>query len=126
MSPKDGTIITASLNARFGADIHANLHSTDAYGMAHSFVVAGTKGEIRFLTNPWLPDTRSHLQWCPYNGPVEDIIVHSDHDAFAHQIRMVETALAAGHAQASRPSPRLTDSLEIMAFLTDWEAACVS
>ena len=125
LSPKDGTIITTNLSARFGKDIHATLHSTDAYGMAHSFVVAGEKGEIRFLSNPWLPEKHAHLQWCPYNGAAEDIFVHSDHDAFFHQVNMVETALAKGQTQATRPSPRLQDSLEIMSFLTDCAPACV-
>jgi hypothetical protein len=53
-------------------------------------------------------------------------VVETKHDAFYHQTKMVERALAIGAKEAPRPSPRLSDSVEIMQFLTDWEAAALS
>ena len=35
---------------------------------------------------------------------------------------MVERNVKAEQLEADRPSPRLNDSLQVMAFLTDWEA----
>jgi predicted dehydrogenase len=126
VSPHDGTVCDAAATVRFDNGVLASLQSTDSYGMAHAFSVSGDKGVLRFVSNPWLPVAgRNHLQWCPYEGVVEDIFVESGHDAFYHQIRMVETCLAQGRLEAERPSPRLKDSLEIMAFLTEWEALCL-
>lgn len=121
---KDSTLQDASLSVRFDNGVLANLHSTDGYGMAHEFVIVTTKGTLRFATNPWLPEAgENRMVWQPYDGPARDIVVAAKHDAFFHQTRMVERTLAASHKEAPRPSPRLSDSLEIMQFLTDWEAA---
>lgn len=126
VSPEDGTVIDASATLRFDNGVLATLQSTDSYGMAHHFAISGSKGVLRFVTNPWLPEAgRNHLQWCPHDGAVEDIFVETGLDAFAHQIRMVEDCLRQGLTEAPRPSPRLRDSLEIMALLTDWEAQCL-
>lgn len=127
VSARDGTIVDASITARFDTGVLATLQSTDSYGMAHGFTISGDKGVLRFVTNPWLPVAgRNHIQWCPYGGEVEDIFVETGKDSFAHQIEMVETCLATGQLEAQRPSPRLQDSLEIMAFLTEWEAQCLA
>lgn len=126
ISAQDGTVCDAAVTVRFGNGILANLQSTDSYGMAHEFSISGAQGVLRFVTNPWLPQAgRNHLQWCPYDGEIEDIYLEDDHDAFHHQIKMVEAALAENRLEAQRPSPRLSDSLEIMAFLTEWEAQCL-
>ncbi|WIY27282.1 Gfo/Idh/MocA family protein [Parasedimentitalea psychrophila] len=126
VSAHDGTICDAAMTARFDNGVLASLQSTDSYGMAHGFTISGTKGELRFVTNPWLPsDGANHLQWCPYDGAVEDIFVETGFDAFYHQIKMVEQNLTQGRTEAQRPSPRLQDSLEIMEFLTEWEALCL-
>lgn len=126
VSPKDGTIVDASVSVKFADGVLVTLQSADSYGMAHSFQIAGDKGVLRFVTNPWLPLAgRNHLQWCPYDGDIEDIYVDDDHDAFYHQVKMVEQAVAGGAREATRPSPRLSDSIEIMEFLTDWEAQCL-
>ncbi len=42
-------------------------------------------------------------------------------DAKVWREKMVEAAVSAGQIQATRPSPRLKDSIEIMEFLTEWE-----
>ncbi len=126
VSPHDGTVCDAAVTVRFDNGVLASLQSTDSYGMAHSFSISGDNGVLRFVSNPWLPVAgQNHLQWCPYEGAVEDIFVESGYDAFYHQIRMVEACLAQGRLEAERPSPRLKDSLEIMAFLTEWEALCL-
>jgi predicted dehydrogenase len=127
LSERDGTIVDASVSARFDNGVLATLQSTDSYGMAHGFTIFGDKGVLRFVTNPWLPVAgRNHIQWCPFGAEVEDIYVETGKDSFAHQIEMVETCLAAGRLEAQRPSPRLQDSLEIMAFLTAWEVQCLA
>lgn len=122
---KDSTLQDASVSVRFDNGVLANLHSTDGHGMAHEFVIVTTKGTLRFATNPWLPEPGANrMIWQPYNGPARDISVSSDYDAFYHQTRMVEQAIRTHAKEAPRPAPRLSDSLEIMQFLTDWEAAC--
>ncbi|MEP3276227.1 MAG: Gfo/Idh/MocA family oxidoreductase [Stappiaceae bacterium] len=124
-SETDGNICDTAVTVRFENGVLANLQSTDSYGMAYDFSIFGEKGVLRFITNPWHPLAgRNHLQWCPYNGPCEDIFIDDANDAFYYQIKLVEAALTAGKKEADRPSPRLEDSLEIMAFLTEWEASC--
>lgn len=121
----DNTVCDAACAVKFDNGVLATLQSTDSYGTANAFSLRGTNGELRFVTNPWQPVAgRAHLQWCPYDAPVEDIYVEDAFDAFYHQIKMVEHHVAAGDTQAARPSPRHHDSYEIMAFLTEWEAAC--
>ena len=109
---------------RFDNGILATLQSSDSHGFAHSFDIVTSTGSLRFAGNPWLPEAgENRMIWQPYDGPSREIIVSDDNDAFYHQTRMVERTLAAGTKEAPRPSPRLSDSLEIMQFLSDWEAA---
>ena len=123
----DATIADAAMTIRFGNGVLATIQSTDNVGMDHSFAVTGSNGVLRFMTNPWLPSAGANeLRWEPYDGEPETIVVSSDHDAFVHQVMLVERCLAAGLTEAPRPSPRLDDSVEIMAMLTAWEAACLS
>ncbi len=120
----DNNVDHATVSVCFENGVLANLQSTDAYGMAFGFSIAGDNGILRFKTNPWHAGHHNHLEWCPYGGEIEDIIIQDAYNDFYHQTKMVETALANGEIQAPRPSPRWKDSLEIMAFLTDWEASC--
>ncbi|MFY0616108.1 Gfo/Idh/MocA family protein [Shimia sp.] len=123
----DGNIQDTAATIRFDNGVLATLQSTDSHGFAHSFEIVTTKGTLRFATNPWLPEAdENRMVWQPYDGPVRDIVVEAKHDAFYHQTRMVERALAAGTKEATRPSPRLSDSLEIMQFLTDWDEAATT
>jgi predicted dehydrogenase len=123
----DGTVGSATASIKFANGVLASLSSTDDYGMAHHFSVLTTRGELRFDTNPWLPTARDNiLTWTPYEGEVEAITVTSEHDAFFHQIKLVERGVAAGRTEAMRPSPQLRDSLEIMDLLTNWEAHCLT
>ena len=125
LSAKDGTISDASVLVKFANGVLATLQSTESYGMAHDFAIMGDRGVLRFVTNPWLPVAGSnHMQWCPYEGEMDDIYVDDPFDAFYYQVKMVENAVATGATEAPRPSPRLLDSYEIMGFLTEWEACC--
>lgn len=120
----DGNLIETSMAARFDNGVTATLHSTDGTGMAHGFTVVTDRGTLRFETNPWLPDPDKNVfVWQPYDGPSERFEANTGHDAFYHQVQMVEQALAEGWSEAKRPSPRLADSLEIIGFLNDWQAA---
>ena len=119
-----GNIIDAAASVRFDNGIHATLQSTDSYGMHHSFDVVGDAGSLSFRTNPWLPAAGDNvIEIRTHKKSAEQIVVSDPHDAFHHQIRMVEDCLKQGLRQAPRPSPRWSDSLEIMRFLTDWEQA---
>ena len=121
----DGVICDAACAVRFDNGVLATLQSTDSYGTANFFSVTGTKGELRFVTNPWQPVAgRGHIQWRPFDGKTTNIFVDDDFDAFYHQIKMVERHVAAGDCQAARPSPQHADSYEIMEFLTQWESSC--
>lgn len=126
LSPKDGNLGDAAVTVRFGNGVLASLQSSDSVGMAHDFAILGDKGVLKFRTNPWLPRQRSVLEWTPYGGVPEQLVVEDKHDAFHHQVRLMERSIAEGRAEAPRPSPRLSDSLEIMGFLAEWEAACGS
>lgn len=119
-----GTVVDASLSVRFGNGVLASVQSSDRYGNASEFSVSGENGTLRFVTNPWLPVAGTNeLRWEPFDGQSESIVVTDTHDAFYHQVRMVERHLRMGDQEAERPSPRLADSLEIMKLLTDWEVA---
>lgn len=122
----DGTVCDAALLVNFEDGMLASVQSSDNYGNTSEFSIAGDNGVLRFETNPWLPLAGDNvITWQPHDGPIEKIVVADEHDAFYHQIKMVEAHVAAGHAEAARPSPRLADSLEIMSMLTEWEALCL-
>ncbi len=122
----DGTVGQAVLGVEFANGVLASLHSSDDFGMAHHFSVSTDQGVLAFETNPWLPEAGTNtLVWTPYDGEVERTGVVDPHDAFHHQIRLVEDAVRQGFTEAARPSPRLADSLEIMELLTEWEAHCL-
>lgn len=121
----DGILQDASVSVLFDNGVLANLQSSDSYGMAHEFVIVTTTGTLRIATNPWLPQNgNNRLIWQPFSRrPAREILVDDPEDGFFHQTRMVERALASGAKQAPRPSPRPSDSLEIMKFLTEWQDA---
>jgi dihydrodiol dehydrogenase / D-xylose 1-dehydrogenase (NADP) len=125
ISTHDGNICDAALAMRFGSGVLATLQSTDSFGMSFDFTVRGDRACIRFITNPWLPVAGENvLEIEEYGKAPEKVVVHSDHDAFGHQIRLVEDCLHRGLKEAPRPSPRLSDSMEIMKLLTEWEMHC--
>lgn len=122
VSARDGTVCDASLAIRFGNGLIATLQSTDSIGMDFSFTLLGDKGSLRFRTNPWLPVAGDNvIEVTEYGQPSEHIVVPSDHDAFGHQVRLVEHCLSQGWRATPRPSPGLRHSLEIMQLLCDWE-----
>lgn len=125
MSGTADTVADAAVSVRFSNGVLATLQSTDSYGMAWSFAIHGDKGVARFRTNPWLPVAGDNVIEVEIHGNApEQIVVSTGLDAFQHQVLTAEAALRDGLAQAHRPSPRLVDSLEIMAFLTEWDACC--
>jgi len=120
----DGNIQDTAAVIHFENGVLATLQSSDSHGMAHGFEIVTTTGKLRFETNPWLPEAGvNRMIWQPYVGAAREILVKDENDAFYHQTRMVERALAQGQTEAPRPAPRLSDSLEIMQFLADWDAA---
>lgn len=121
----EANVCDAALAVRFGNGVLATLQSTDNFGNASEFGVAGDNGVLRFATNPWLPVAGENvLTWNEFGSDnPERIVIADDHDAFYHQIKLVESCVAEGRTEAPRPSPRHNDSLEIMGMLTDWEAA---
>ena len=121
---RHGNIIDTAASVRFDNGAHATLQSTDSYGMHHGFEIVGDAGSLSFRSNPWLPVAGDNvLEIRAHEAPAERVVVTDPHDAFFHQIKMVEDCLERGLRQAPRPSPRWKDSLEIMRFLTDWERA---
>ncbi len=126
-SMQDGNVVDAAMSVRFDNGVLASVHSTDSYGMEHEFAITGTNGTLRFVTNPWLPVAGANLiEWTPFSGQPETIVVEDSHDAFHHQIKMVERSLTDGLIEVVRPSPRWQDSLEIMSMLTEWERLCLT
>lgn len=125
ISELDGNICDAAASIRFSNGVLATLQSSDSYGMEWSFAVHGDKGVARFATNPWLPVAGDNIIEVEIYGKAsEQIVVSTGLDAFQHQVLTAEVAVRGGLKQAPRPSPRLADSLEIMEFLTEWDACC--
>lgn len=121
----DGMICDATLAVRFDNGVLASVQTSDSYGMAHEFAVSGEKGVLRCKTNPWLPGVEGNILLVQdYDGAAEEIVVSTGLDAFQHQVACVENAQRMGLKQVSRPAPQLSDSLEVMAMLTAWEADC--
>lgn len=117
-------VVDAAASIRFGNGVIATLQSSDTHGMDHGFVVVTSTGTLRWQTNPWLPIAGENvIEWEPHDGPPEPIVVTAEHDAFFHQVQLLERMVATGATEAERPSPRLTDSLQIMQLLVEWEAA---
>ncbi|MCM2474161.1 Gfo/Idh/MocA family oxidoreductase [Rhizobium sp. CG5] len=127
VSPHDGNLCDAVLSVRFANGVLATLQSTDSYGMSHGFTVYGERGQLRFVTNPWLPTPQENvIEILEYGHAPEEIRVSSGYDAFQHQVFVVERCLREGRVEAPRPSPQLADSLEIMELLTEWQAHCLA
>ncbi len=123
-SAADGNVSEAVGAVRFSNGVLATIHTAETYGNTSRFEVHGTNGTLTFLTNPWLPGSGDNaFVWRAYDGDPETIVVTGPLDAFDHQVRMVEANVAAGRLEAERPSPRLVDSMRLIRFLTEWEAA---
>jgi predicted dehydrogenase len=119
-------VVDTAIAVRFGNGVLANLQSSDTHGMNHGFDLVTNLGTLRWAANPWLPIAgQNRLEWSDHDGNSREIVVADEHDAFHHQVRLVEDGLAGNATEAARPSPRLADSLEIMHLLCDWEAAIV-
>lgn len=125
LSVHDGNICDAALSVHFSNGVIASVLSTDSYGMSFDFTIRGDLGQLRFKTNPWLPIAGENvLELTLYGGETETIVVTSSRDAFQHQVLRVEECVRMGSKEAPRPSPSLSDSLEIMDLLSAWEDGC--
>lgn len=121
-NPSSNVIQDASLAIRFENGVQANIFSTDSYGNDFGFTVMGDKAVMRFKTNPWLPVAGDNIiEIKPYGGPARQVVVEGACDAFGYQVRKVEDLIKAGRLEASRPSPNLEQSVEIMSLLTEWQ-----
>lgn len=122
LSPDNTHVRDAALVVRFEDGLVATLQSTDSFGNDFSFTVQGTKGSLKFRTNPWLPAAgRSVMELKTFGGETQEVVVESSLDAFGWQVKTVEKCLASGAKEASRPAARMQDSLEILDLLTESE-----
>jgi dihydrodiol dehydrogenase / D-xylose 1-dehydrogenase (NADP) len=122
LSSDSSHVRDAALVVRFGDGMVATLQSTDSFGNDFAFTVQGTKGSLKFRTNPWLPVAgRSVMELKTFGGETQEIVVESPLDAFGWQVKTVEKCLADGAKEASRPAARMQDSLEILDLLVEWE-----
>ncbi len=127
VQPETGNLIDAALTVRFSNGVLASLQCSDGYGLTHDFAVHGERATLRFPINPWLPQAgRSVLEIRDHDGTVEESVVEADGDAFDYQLRTFEACLVKGLTQPLRPAPRLSDSLEILWMLTEWERHCLT
>ncbi|WP_439629426.1 Gfo/Idh/MocA family protein [Shinella sp.] len=121
----DGNLLDAALTVRFSNGVLASLQCSDGYGLTHDFAVHGERASLRLPANPWLPQAGpSRIEIRDHDGTTEEIVVEADGDAFDYQLRTVEACLADGATRPPRPAPRLSDSLEILSMLVDWERHC--
>nr|WP_316654515.1 Gfo/Idh/MocA family oxidoreductase [uncultured Gellertiella sp.] len=121
-----GNIADTVAAIRFECGVLATISTSETHGMVHEFTVTGDHASLRFRTNPWLPvagDNIIEIISHETGAVQETVTIHDTNDAFFHQVQRVEQALAAGAGEARAPSPTLAESLDIMAFLTGWEAA---
>jgi predicted dehydrogenase len=122
VSTTDGNICETAAAVRFDSGTLAMIHTAETYGNVARFEVQGEHGTLVFETNPWLPEPGDNsFVWTAFDGSTETFVVNDPLDAFDHQVRMVEANLIAGRVEAQRPSPRWSDSRDLMSFLTDWE-----
>lgn len=122
ISSVDGNISESVAAIEFANGVLATVHTAETYGNASRFEVHGKSGTLTFLSNPWLPGRgENSFVWNGFDGGSETFVVSDPLEAFDHQVRMVERNLEARRLEAQRPSPRLSDSLELMRFLTAWE-----
>ena len=94
----DGNVSDTAISIRFDNGTLVSLQSTDSDDMTHAFTITGSKGALSLETNPWQPvdaDTDTDTD---------------DHDAFFHQVQMVNRHVTASHTKATRPGPRLNGS----------------
>ena len=127
ISTKDSDVTDAVVNVHFQNGVLAQVATSETHGMAFGFTVTGQSASARFQTNPWLPEAGDNvIEVIDHSsGSVsQTIVVNSGMDAFDHQVRMIEKAIADGRREAPYPSPSHNDSRAIMRFLTEWEAAC--
>lgn len=125
--PDNGNLVDAALTVRFANGVLASLQCSDGYGLTHDFTVHGERASLRFPANPWLPQAgRCSIEIRDHDGTIEHITAEADGDAFDYQLRTVEACLAEGLTTPQRPAPRLSDSLEILRMLTEWERSCLA
>lgn len=118
----DGNIEESLLAVHLRDGPLVSIQVAETHGAYFEFIVVGENGQIRFLTNPWLPRAGKNVFiWSGFDGVTEAYPVEDPEDCFFHQTRMVENHVIDGDMEAERPSPRLRDSFEIMELLTEWE-----
>lgn len=124
LAPDGSHVRDAALIVRFDNGLMATLNSTDSFGNDFTFTVQGTKASLKLRTNPWLPAAgKNIMELRKFGGETEEIVVDSPLDAFGWQVKKVEECLDAKMNEASRPSARHQDSLEILDLLVEWETA---
>jgi predicted dehydrogenase len=119
----DGNICESSATWRFANKISVQLHTAEDYGLKHSFTVLGSKGSLTFTSNPWLPLKTNELEVEIYEASKETITVEALGDAFYYQVRAIHNTIEAGDKSLTFPKATLQISEDVMALLTDWEAA---
>lgn len=122
----DGNIGETAATIQFANGALAQLHCAEDYGMFWAFSVAGSKGRMEIISNPWLPEAQGNvIRVLPYEGEEQRHEVSADGDAFHYQVRAVWQALQNGEKALARPAVRPQDSRQIMQLLTEWESKTV-
>ncbi|MCW8328955.1 Gfo/Idh/MocA family oxidoreductase [Photobacterium sp. SDRW27] len=119
----DGNICESAASIRFENGITCQLHTAENYGLHAAFTVLGSKASLQLVTNPWLPEEKNQLVITEYEKPGTPVTVTADGNGFLYQVRAVREALENGEKILKRPAATPEDSRQIMALLTDWEAA---
>jgi len=119
----DGNIGETAATIQFANGALAQLHCAEDYGMFWAFSVAGSKGRMEIISNPWLPEAQGNvIRVLPYEGEEQRYEVSADGDAFHYQVRAVWQALQNGEKALARPAVRPQDSRQIMQLLAEWES----
>jgi len=120
---EDGNICESSANFRVANKINVQLHTAEDYGLKHDFTVLGSKGCLRFNSNPWLPTESNELELEIYETSKETITVAAADDAFHYQVRAIREAIECGDKALKIPKATPELSEDVMQLLTDWESA---
>eukprot|EP01130_Rhizamoeba_saxonica_P001784 TRINITY_DN11631_c0_g1_i1.p1 TRINITY_DN11631_c0_g1~~TRINITY_DN11631_c0_g1_i1.p1 ORF type:complete len:336 (-),score=64.77 TRINITY_DN11631_c0_g1_i1:48-1055(-) len=113
------TDCTYSFKDLFTADISVSeTHKSDTV-----FDIVGTKGRIHCVSNPWMPDIDSTFT-IESNGSTRSVTVESEGSAYYYQLKNTRDYVNNGDKEANRPAPSVSDSIDIMMLLTQWEESC--
>lgn len=116
----------AGLMMKFENESMAVVTTADDISMHASFEIIGTEGNLRFDTNPWLPEQRNNrfIIHQYKTGEAAEVNVTADLSLYAYQIDTVSCHILQGAKQCSSVSWQ--DTLGNMRVLDTWRRSVIN